>query len=168
MRFTIYDIKDELSLVAEDVEKYIKQNKIKIDKDGTISEKAYQMLFDFYSSPQDSINKKPVYILNNHKIKVKTKPIYEDQDQRVSLFKDDAINFLKNLPASSVDIIITDPAYSGMNQRLKLGRGKIIGKYADAGKKGAKWFGEFHDTEDNYKIFLQECYRVMKNNRHIY
>jgi site-specific DNA-methyltransferase (adenine-specific) len=55
-----------------------------------------------------------------------------------------------------------------MNQRLKLGRGKIIGKYADAGKKEAKWFEEFHDTEENYKNFLQECYRVLKNNRHIY
>jgi site-specific DNA-methyltransferase (adenine-specific) len=168
MPYTIYDIQDELSLVAEDVEKYIKQNKIKIGKDGAISEKAYQMLFDFYSVEQASINNKSLYVLNGNKIQVKTKPAFESQDHRVSLFQDDAINFLKNLPASSVDIIITDPAYSGMNQRLKLGRGKIIGKYADAGKKEAKWFEEFHDTNENYKTFLQECYRVLKNNRHIY
>ena len=78
------------------------------------------------------------------------------------------INFLKALPPASVDIIISDPAYSGMNQRLKLGRGKIIGKYSDAGKSGAKWFEEFHDTTENYRTFLKESYRVLKNNRHIY
>lgn len=89
-------------------------------------------------------------------------------NQRISLVQDDAIHFLKSLPDESVDLIVTDPAYSGMNQKLKLGRGKIIGRYADAGKKDAKWFGEFHDTEQNYKSFLEECYRVMKNNRHIY
>ena len=84
------------------------------------------------------------------------------------MFQDDAINCLKSLPVDSVDIIITAPAYSGMNQRLKLGRGKIIGKYADAGKNGAKWFEEFHDTVENYKTFLLQCYRVLRNNRHIY
>ncbi len=84
------------------------------------------------------------------------------------MFQDDAISFLKSLPAYSVDIIITDPAYSGMNQRLKLGRGKIIGKYADTGKDDAKWFEEFHDTEGNYRVFLQQCYRVLRNDRHIY
>ena len=55
-----------------------------------------------------------------------------------------------------------------MNQKLKLGRGKIIGKYSDAGKDEAKWFSEFHDTEENYYKFLSECYRVLRNNRHIY
>lgn len=168
MPYTIYEIRDQLSLVAEDIEKYIKQNKIKVGKDGTISEKSYRMLYNFYSVEKPSMNNEPVYKLNGQKIAVKTKPVFESQDHRISLFQDDVIGFLRSLPAASVDIIITDPAYSGMNQRLKLGRGKIIGKYADAGKKEAKWFGEFHDTEENYKTFLQECYRVLKDNRHIY
>jgi len=110
----------------------------------------------------------PVYFLNGHRIAVKSKPFYESGNQRVSIFKDDAVSFLKSLPDASVDIIITDPAYSGMNQKLKLGSGKIIGKYKDAGKGDAKWFEEFHDTDENYKTFLQECFRVLKNNRHIY
>jgi len=96
------------------------------------------------------------------------KPYYESSDRRISIYQEDSLQFLRNQDSNSVDVIITDPAYSGMNQRLKLGRGKIIGKYRDAGKKGAKWFQEFHDTEENYKSFLQECYRVLKNNRHIY
>jgi len=168
MSYTIHDIREELSLGAENIEKYIKQNRLKVGKNGTISEKAYRAMFEFYSTKKAPVNKEPVYVLNGHKIVVKTKPAFESQDHRISLFQDDVISFLKNLPASSVDIIITDPAYSGMNQRLKLGRGKIIGKYADAGKKEARWFEEFHETEENYKTFLQECYRVLKDNRHIY
>jgi site-specific DNA-methyltransferase (adenine-specific) len=95
-------------------------------------------------------------------------PYFESRDGRMALFCEDAMHFLRSLPDSSVDIIVTDPAYSGMNQRLKLGKGKIIGNYKKAGEQGAKWFGEFHDTEENYRGFLQECYRVLKNHRHIY
>lgn len=168
MDYTIQDIQEKFSVVSEDMEHYVRKNKIKVGKDGAISDKVHQTLLDFYSADNDVVNGKPVYVLNGHKIEVKTKPFFESENHRVSIFQDDAIKFLKKLPASSVDVIITDPAYSGMNQKLKLGSGKIIGKYIDAGKSHAKWFEEFHDTEENYKTFLQECYRVLKNNRHIY
>ena len=172
MAYSIQDIQKKLSIISEDIEKYININNIKVGKDGQISDKSYQTLLDLFSSQEKTQNGhkngKSIYVLNGHKIQVKQKPVFESQDQRISLFRDDAISFLKSLPPASVDIIITDPAYSGMNQRLKLGRGKIIGKYADAGKNGAKWFEEFHDTEKNYRAFLQECYRVLRNNRHIY
>lgn len=81
--------------------------------------------------------------------------------------QNDAISFLSRLPDESIDLIVTDPAYSGMNQMLKLGKGKIIGKYSDRGD-GQKWFEEFHDTEENYDKLLTECHRVLKNDRHIY
>jgi len=170
MAYTLQNVQEELSLVAEDIERYIRLNNIKIGKGGTISNKSYQMLLNFYSNQENnSLEKdKSVYAVNGNKIKVKQPSFFESHDKRVSIFHDDAVSFLKNLPSASVDIIVTDPAYSGMNQRLKLGRGKIIGKYADAGKEGAKWFEEFHDTEENYKTFLKECYRVLRNNRHIY
>ncbi|NJD21120.1 MAG: site-specific DNA-methyltransferase [Melioribacter sp.] len=172
MSYTIYDIQERSPVVAEKIEKYIKTNKIKVGKKGQISDKSYLILLDLFSSQEeiknDKKNGKPVNVLNDLKIQINHKPIFKSQDQRISLFHDDAISFLKSLPTASVDIIITDPAYSGMNQRLKLGRGKIIGKYADAGKDGAKWFEEFHDTVENYKTFLQQCYRVLRNNRHIY
>lgn len=109
---------------------------------------------------------------NNNPIKYKPlfkdEAIYKTLDNKVVIFQNDAITFLKNLPSDSVDVIITDPAYSGMNQKLKLGKGKIIGEYRKAGENGAKWFEEFHDTKENYKTFLQECFRVLKNDRHIY
>ena len=166
MIYTIKDIREKLSVSAEDIEKYIAKNKLKVGKNGVISAKAHKALFDSYSS-QNAIGGQ-WYVLNGHKIPVKNKPAFESQDQRISIFQDDAISFLKGLPSGSVDVIVTDPAYSGMNQKLKLGSGKIIGKYSDAGKSNAKWFEEFHDNTENYKAFLIESYRVLKDNRHIY
>jgi len=81
--------------------------------------------------------------------------------------RSDVIRFLKSLDDQSVDLIVTDPAYSGMNRHLALGRGRIVGVYNDRGD-GAKWFDEFEDTEENYDAFLRECQRVLRANRHIY
>ena len=44
----------------------------------------------------------------------------------------DCLQFLESLPDSSVDVITTDPAYSGMNQHMLFGRGRIVGRYAAA------------------------------------
>ena len=96
------------------------------------------------------------------------KPFFASKNGVVKIYQNDAIGFLKSLPDNSVDLITTDPAYSGMNQMLKLGKGKIIGTYKEKGENGAKWFEEFHDTEKNYAEFLNECKRVLKNDRHIY
>ena len=87
--------------------------------------------------------------------------------QKHNIFNLDAVSLLKKIPDSSIDIIVTDPAYSGMNNHLKLGKGRIVGKYKDKGEKG-KWFKEFVDTEENYSIFLNECFRVLKEKSHIY
>jgi len=99
---------------------------------------------------------------------MKNTPFYTTRDQRVAIYREDAVAFLRGLEADSVDVMITDPAYSGMNQRLKLGSGKIIGRYKEAGQDGAKWFSEFHDTAENYRTFLEQCYRVLRRDSHIY
>lgn len=80
----------------------------------------------------------------------------------------DCLDFLSRLPDKSLDIIVTDPAYSGMNQHMQFGHGRIVGRYEDAGTSDAKWFAEFHDDIDTYRRFLQECHRVLRDNRHIY
>lgn len=77
-------------------------------------------------------------------------PTFQTEDSKIKIYQADALAFLRALPKNSVDIIVTDPAYSGMNQHLKLGSGRIIGKYSDKATSG-KWFEEFHDTEENYK-----------------
>lgn len=76
------------------------------------------------------------------------------------------MQFLRSLADESVDLIVTDPAYSGMNQHLKLGRGRIVGAYQKPGNR--KWFSEFRDDPSCYREFLCECHRVLRNNRHIY
>jgi site-specific DNA-methyltransferase (adenine-specific) len=94
---------------------------------------------------------------------------YTSSDNSVKIFHDDVISFLRNLPAESIDLIVTDPAYSGMNNKLKLGKGRIVGRYSEKGTGNGKWFAEFADTEENYKTFLEECSRVLKKSTgHIY
>ncbi len=95
--------------------------------------------------------------------------IFPYEDKHICLKQDDCIHFLQSLPGSSVDLIVTDPAYSGMNNRLQLGRGRIVGKYSDKGTDNGKWFTEFEDSEENYRLFLAECKRVLrKTTGHIY
>lgn len=88
-------------------------------------------------------------------------------ENKATLVQEDAIQFLKGLDSESVDLIITDPAYSGMNQHLQLGKGRIVGDYKDKTDAG-RWFNEFHDNEENYVLFLNECKRVLKNDSHIF
>ncbi|KXW58005.1 DNA-methyltransferase [Ferrovum myxofaciens] len=85
---------------------------------------------------------------------------------KATITQQDVLMFLRTLPAESIDLIITDPAYSGMNQHLLLGRGRIVGNYQEKGEN--RWFEEFHDTPENYGQFLSECKRVLKNDRHLF
>jgi site-specific DNA-methyltransferase (adenine-specific) len=56
-----------------------------------------------------------------------------------------------------------------MNNKLKLGKGRIVGQYSEKGTENGKWFGEFEDTEENYVKFLTQCQRVLKKSTgHIY
>jgi site-specific DNA-methyltransferase (adenine-specific) len=78
----------------------------------------------------------------------------------------DCLDFLGGLPDASVDCIVTDPAYSGMNQHMQFGRGRIVGRYGDAGNP--KWFQEFRDDPPTFSRLLDECHRVLRPDRHVY
>jgi site-specific DNA-methyltransferase (adenine-specific) len=78
----------------------------------------------------------------------------------------DCVDFLRGLPDESVDVIVTDPAYSGMNQHMRFGHGRIVGRYGKPGN--GRWFTEFHDDAESYRTFLSECRRVLRENRHVY
>ena len=93
-------------------------------------------------------------------------PEYSQLSDTVTIYKAGCIDFLKSLEPGSVDIIVTDPAYSGMNNKMQFGNGRIVGKYQDT--NNTKWFPEFTDDADTFREFLQECYRVLKDDRHIY
>lgn len=83
-----------------------------------------------------------------------------------SITEQDCIAFLRSLADESVDLIVTDPAYSGMNQHMRFGHGRIVGHYGKA--DNARWFREFHDDPESYGVFLGECARVLRKDRHIY
>ena len=88
------------------------------------------------------------------------------ETERTKIYKSDCLEFLRAQPECSIDLIATDPAYSGMNNKLKFGKGRIVGKYQN--QNNDKWFEEFKDDPDNFIEFLKECYRVLKEDRHIY
>lgn len=88
-------------------------------------------------------------------------PAYRSANGRVALFQMDAVEFLRRLPPHSIDVIATDPAYSGMNNRLKFGRGRIVGVYNKKGTATGKWFAEFEDSEQNYRQFLGACRQAL-------
>lgn len=155
----ISSFKKKYKISIDDLYNAIQTKDIKILRNGSIQKKDYQLIINYL---QNSYNK-----TNFPEDKIDSIRCSFDND-RIRIYQDDAIEFLKKLDTESVDLIVTDPAYSGMNQKLKLGRGKIIGVYKNAGEEGAKWFDEFHDTEENYLKLLSECYRVLKKNRHIY
>ncbi len=91
-------------------------------------------------------------------------PHYQNAD--ISLYLSDAAEWLEQLDAESVDLIITDPAYSGMNRHLMLGSGRIVGEYGARGTE--RWFEEFEDTQSNYRRLLAACQRVLRSNSHLF
>ncbi|MGH8860087.1 MAG: DNA-methyltransferase [Jatrophihabitantaceae bacterium] len=86
---------------------------------------------------------------------------------RYDIRQDDCVRFLRGLDDESVDLIVTDPAYSGMNQHMQFGHGRIVGHYRGNSGDG-RWFSEFHDDPDSYRAFLRECHRVLRDARHVY
>jgi site-specific DNA-methyltransferase (adenine-specific) len=78
----------------------------------------------------------------------------------------DCFDFLASLDDGSVDCVITDPAYSGMNQHMAFGKGRIVGEYSNADNE--KWFTEFQDDPDTFLRLLHELDRVLRDDRHLY
>ena len=78
----------------------------------------------------------------------------------------DCLQFLASLPDASVDVVTTDPAYSGMNNHMSFGHGRIVGRYGE--KDNARWFTEFRDDPETFRAFLGECERVLVDGGHIY
>lgn len=155
----IDEIIKEYKVAKEPLVKYLISKKIEILNDGSIPEKNFQTVLAFIEKQDNRIEKS----VNGKYLG------YSSPDSRIKIYKDDAISFLEKLPSNSVDIIATDPAYSGMNNKLKLGKGRIVGQYSEKGTENGKWFGEFEDTEENYVKFLTQCQRVLKKSTgHIY
>lgn len=161
MMYNTIDLASEYGIEEKILKSYILDNKIPLIREASISEKYFQTVLSFIESTENRIEKKLDPAQSTFK--------YNLEQNKVSIYQDDAISFLQKLPSNSVDLIVTDPAYSGMNNKLKLGKGRIVGNYSEKGKNDGKWFGEFEDSEENYSKFLSESKRVLKNSTgHIY
>ena len=68
----------------------------------------------------------------------------------------DCLEVMKGIPDNSIDCIITDPPY-GM-------------KYQSARRTATPQFKKIENDNniDWFPEFIKECYRVLKNNSHIY
>lgn len=84
--------------------------------------------------------------------------------RRARLVRSDALGLLRSLPDASVDLVVTDPAYNGMNRHLSFGHGRIVGRYDERGD-GERWFDEFDDSPENYAAFCAEVARVLGPDR---
>jgi site-specific DNA-methyltransferase (adenine-specific) len=78
----------------------------------------------------------------------------------------DCFDFLATIPDGTVDCVVTDPAYSGMNQHMSFGHGRIVGDYSSADNE--KWFEEFQDDPQTFLRLLNELNRVLRDDRHLY
>ena len=152
-------IVQEYNVSRDSLIEYLTLNNIDIKTDRFIPQKYYQKVLSFVEKHDSRIDK----VLNDSNIGDAF------SENRIKICRDDAVSFLEKLPSNSIDIIATDPAYSGMNNKLMLGKGRIVGKYSEKGTDGGKWFGEFEDSEVNYRRFLSQCQRVLKRSTgHIY
>ncbi len=158
--YTTSKIAQEYCISKSILSEFLKKQKIALVNE-EIPPKYIQAVLSFIETTNDRIEKHMKGAAASFK--------YNSEKNNVLIYQDDVISFLKKLPSSSIDLIVTDPAYSGMNNKLNLGKGRIVGKYSEKGKKNGKWFGEFEDSEENYNLFLNECKRVLKKSTgHIY
>lgn len=77
-------------------------------------------------------------------------------DRRFELHQGDAVDWLKKLPAASIDCIITDPAYESLEKyRAKGTTPRLV-----------SWFPIFKN--DRYQELFLEFYRILKPDTHCY
>lgn len=81
----------------------------------------------------------------------------------MSLYKDDATNWLSTLADASVDLIITDPPYESLEKHRKIG---TTTRLKVSKSSSNQWFSIFPNSR--FEELLKEIYRVLKNNSHFY
>lgn len=75
----------------------------------------------------------------------------------------DSITLLKSLPAGSIDLIVTDPAYESLEKWRGLGTTTRLKKSKSSSNE---WFEIFPNSR--FPEFFSECYRVLKKNSHCF
>jgi len=79
------------------------------------------------------------------------------------LFQGDAVEWLRSLTSESVDLIITDPPYESLEKHRKVG---TTTRLKNSKASSNDWFKIFPNKR--FKSLFRECFRVLKNHRHLY
>lgn len=82
---------------------------------------------------------------------------------RFQLTQGDAVAWLRTLPASSVDLVITDPPYESLEKHRAIGTTTRL-KHSKASSND--WFSIF--PNDRFPELFAEIYRVLKKDSHFY
>ena len=79
------------------------------------------------------------------------------------LFTQDAVDWLHALPAESVDLIISDPAYESLEKHRAVGTTTRL-KHSKASSND--WFKIFPNAR--FGELFEQCFRVLKRDTHFY
>jgi site-specific DNA-methyltransferase (adenine-specific) len=75
----------------------------------------------------------------------------------------DAVEWLRSLPATSVDLVVTDPAYESLEKHRAIGTTTRL-KHSKASSND--WFAIFPNAR--FPELFAEIYRVLRKDRHFY
>ena len=75
----------------------------------------------------------------------------------------DAVEWLKTMPAESVDLVVTDPAYESLEKHRAIGTTTRL-KHSKASSND--WFGIFPNAR--FADLFAEVFRVLRTNSHFY
>lgn len=75
----------------------------------------------------------------------------------------DCVEHMRKMPAESVDLIVTDPAYESLEKHRAKGTTTRLSKSKASSNQ---WFPIF--PNGRYEEFFTECYRVLAKNAHLY
>ncbi len=79
------------------------------------------------------------------------------------LHQGDAVTWLRSLPDSSIDLLITDPPYESLEKHRSIG---TTTRLKNSKASSNTWFQIF--PNERFEELLIEIYRVLKNHRHFY
>ena len=84
-------------------------------------------------------------------------------DTRFQLNRGDAVEWLRTLASSSVDLLITDPPYESLEKHRAIGTTTRL-KHSKSSSNN--WFSIFHN--DRFPELFREVHRVLKRDAHFY
>lgn len=89
---------------------------------------------------------------------IKTKPYFEADDKKFSLYQDDCRDFLNNMPEESVDMVFADPPYNLSNGGFTCHAGKMVSV-----NKGGWDQSNGLDADMNFhREWIEACRKVLK------